>query len=348
MLNTNQSHKRNSWKYTLVIPALIAFLLLFQVHTIAQEREVIKSTSTNSSGIYITTNKNSTDSEMKNDAQVAKEKFGITIKYSKVKRNSKGEITGIKVAYKDKEGNTGTTQFNGKEPIKPIYFYKSGTKIGFGKSNIVNVYNDDSHGEGHGDGHGESYAFSFNDSIPDMANFNFDMEFPEAPEPPEPFELAELGELSELTEIVASPNAEVWSNIENSKIVIKKDGKKPIVIINGKLAEGSENLSKKEIEEIENSIKMNDNGEEETQITINGKDMAKIRKDAMKNAQIQIKRMRPQITAQAREDIERSRPDMDKARAEMEQARAEMLQAKAEMEQAKIELEKAKAALKTK
>lgn len=45
MLNKNQSKKSNSWKYTLVLPALVAFVSLFQIEVIAQEKvkeEIIK------------------------------------------------------------------------------------------------------------------------------------------------------------------------------------------------------------------------------------------------------------------------------------------------------------------
>ncbi|TDE53469.1 M56 family metallopeptidase [Flavobacterium sp. GT3P67] len=38
MLNKNQSNKRNSWKYALVLPALVAFISLFQIEVIAQEK----------------------------------------------------------------------------------------------------------------------------------------------------------------------------------------------------------------------------------------------------------------------------------------------------------------------
>ncbi|MBP4142138.1 M56 family metallopeptidase [Flavobacterium sp. P4023] len=38
MLNKNQSKKRNSWKYAVVIPALIAFVMLFQIKVVAQEK----------------------------------------------------------------------------------------------------------------------------------------------------------------------------------------------------------------------------------------------------------------------------------------------------------------------
>lgn len=50
MLNKNQSKKSNSWKYTLVLPALVAFVSLFQIEVIAQEKvkeETIKVESKN-------------------------------------------------------------------------------------------------------------------------------------------------------------------------------------------------------------------------------------------------------------------------------------------------------------
>jgi len=39
MLNKNQSHSSNSWKYAAVLPALIAFVFLFQVQVVAQEKK---------------------------------------------------------------------------------------------------------------------------------------------------------------------------------------------------------------------------------------------------------------------------------------------------------------------
>ena len=38
MLNKNQSKKSNSWKYTLILPVLVAFVSLFQIEVIAQEK----------------------------------------------------------------------------------------------------------------------------------------------------------------------------------------------------------------------------------------------------------------------------------------------------------------------
>jgi len=53
MLNKNQSNKRNSWKYASVVPALVGFVLLFQIEVVAQEKlkeEIIKVSSNDPSG----------------------------------------------------------------------------------------------------------------------------------------------------------------------------------------------------------------------------------------------------------------------------------------------------------
>ena len=42
MLNQNQSKKWNSWKYITVFPALVAFVFLFQIKVVAQEKEAPK------------------------------------------------------------------------------------------------------------------------------------------------------------------------------------------------------------------------------------------------------------------------------------------------------------------
>ena len=49
MLNKNQSNKWNSWKYITVFPALIAFIFLFQIEVVAQEKETPKQVKENKS-----------------------------------------------------------------------------------------------------------------------------------------------------------------------------------------------------------------------------------------------------------------------------------------------------------
>jgi hypothetical protein len=378
MLNKNQSHKRNSWKYAVIIPALIGFVFLFQIKVIAQEKEedvVFTKTMHKGNDIRVVVDKNSTDAEMKKDASKLKKEHGITLKYSKVKRNSDGEITGIKVEFKDKEGNKGVSQIDGKEPIKPIQFYKNDSGIGFGKPKQIRMFTNFNGGQ-----NDAPMAIAIGDSINIAGDFDFDMDLDmdlDLPEPPEAPETPEAAEWPE------APQAFAW-NDKDSKIVIKTgDGKKPMVIINGKVLS-----DEKEIEEAlqkygakgkgqgkgnaytySYSSSSDDDGDGQ-QIIINGKDVMKIRSQAMANANIQMKKLRPQmqkqmelVKAQAskskaemararaemdknRAEMNASKPEMEAAKAEMTKAREEMLKAKAEMEAAKAEYEKANAELK--
>lgn len=356
MLNKNQSKRRNSWKYALIIPALIGFIILFQIKTIAQEKEPTTSWNkkvNQENEIQFVINKNSSEEELKNESKKLKEQHGITLKCSKVKRNPQGEITGIKVEFKDKNGNKGVSHVEGDKPIESIYFYKNNETIGFGKPKTVRIYANVS-----GDGSKNDDASDSNDSITSEDNFNFDFDI----EVPEPAEMPELAEVPEIPEVP-------YINSKKSKIIIKKGGKKPVVIINGKMVEGDDSiLNEKEIAELKEAFVMNEDGED-TQIIINGKDMSKIRNEALQRAQIEIKRINPQVKAQieknkemvrremervkpkiekAKREMELSKPEMEKAKAEMLQAKAEMIKAKAEMEAARTELEKAKAELQRK
>lgn len=360
MLNKNQSHKRNSWKYAIVVPALIGFIFLFQVKTIAQEKEEERTFTREihkGDNIRVTVNKNTSDAEMKKEAANLKKDHGITLKYSKVKRNSNGEITGIKVEFKDKDGNKGVSQVDGKEPISPIHFYKNDSGVGFGKPRQMSVY---SYSRG-GNDNEPPMAVVMGDSIATAGNFDFDFDFdfdtPEAPEAPE---------------LPEAPEALSWG--DNQNVVIKTDGdKKPMVIINGKVLKDD-----KEIEEAMKKygvkgksvcITADSDGQK---VFINGNDVMKIRKDAMADARIQMKRMKPEMKRQIelvkankgqmkaemararaemdrnRAEMEASKPEMEAAKAEMNRVKEEMLKAKAEMEAAKAEYEKAKADLKNK
>ncbi|MGZ9675999.1 M56 family metallopeptidase [Flavobacterium sp. GNP001] len=54
MLNKNQSKKWNSWKYTTIVPALVAFFVLFQIEVVAQEK-ISTTTSSNTKNQNIST-----------------------------------------------------------------------------------------------------------------------------------------------------------------------------------------------------------------------------------------------------------------------------------------------------
>ena len=359
MLNKNQSHKRNSWKYALIIPALIGFVLLFQIKVIAQEKEESTFTKRVQHGdeIRVVVDKNSSEEELKKEAALLKEKHGITLKCSKIKRNSAGEITGIKVEYKDKDGNKGVSQVDGKEPIKPIHFYKNDESIGFGSPKQVRIFTNNRNEE-------RVIELATEDStrVADNFDFNFDFDI-EAPEAPESLEIPEAPEAPEAAEVPSFPK-HFWNDADTeTKIIVKKDGAKPLVILNGKVIEGDESvISKKELDELIDSSRKGADGDKK-HVYINWNDAVKIRTDAMANAKIEMKRMRPIIKKEmerakadmerakpemerVRREIEASQPEMEKAKTEMLQAKEEMQKAKAEMDAARAELEKARAELK--
>ena len=131
MLHTNQSNKRNVWKYATILPLLVGFMLLFQIETVAQVKEnPQKSNVAKVEAIGFSWDKNATDAEMKSDSEQLK-KQGIVYKFSNVKRNKKGEIIAIKIEFNDRKGNKGVKEIEGDEPIEPIYFSAEEGKIGF-------------------------------------------------------------------------------------------------------------------------------------------------------------------------------------------------------------------------
>ena len=136
MLNKNQSHKRNSWKFAVVLPLLVAFVICFQVKVIAQEKEIKPSQTKESFSQLnaIVVDKNSTDSDLKKEAELFKNNSGIEVKFSKIKRNSAGEIIAIKIEYKDKKGHKGNSYTNDSLPISPITIFKTKNAVGI-KSN---------------------------------------------------------------------------------------------------------------------------------------------------------------------------------------------------------------------
>ncbi|WP_281324037.1 M56 family metallopeptidase [Flavobacterium sp. IMCC34518] len=124
MLNKNQSKKWNSWKYVLVVPALVAFVFLFQMEVIAKEKNQIpkaeKLTSTsNDEDVYKIT-KNTTEEELKEKAETINKSYGITVLFSNTKRNSNNELTAITVELKKGKEISSNRNVASSEAIKPF------------------------------------------------------------------------------------------------------------------------------------------------------------------------------------------------------------------------------------
>ena len=118
MLNKNQSKKRNYLKYYAIIPALIAFVFLFQIKTIAQEKEQKEIAEKKDQVYVLKIQKNTTDRELKEIAEKLKQKYDIDMIVSKVKRNNKNELIAFKVDINKNTENPQSIEVDGDEAIK--------------------------------------------------------------------------------------------------------------------------------------------------------------------------------------------------------------------------------------
>ncbi|MES2485477.1 MAG: TonB-dependent receptor plug domain-containing protein [Bacteroidota bacterium] len=117
MLNKPKSKKQNSLKYILIIPALAAFMIFFQVDVVAQERTTEDSAQMqdpdNSDSVIIT--KYLKDDALTHHAEFLSKTYGVTVTLDNVTRNDEGYITGIKA---EVTGGMGKNVVNKKYEIK--------------------------------------------------------------------------------------------------------------------------------------------------------------------------------------------------------------------------------------
>ena len=141
MLNKNQSHKSNSWKYFLVIPVVAAFIFVFQIKVEAREKpfQILNSQKEAEQVTEVIITKNSSDKELKFDCEQIKKYANVDMKVSKVKRNSKGEITRIRVAYNDNNGSESVHEVESDQPIASFKFSIKKDKNGKGEVGFYDV-----------------------------------------------------------------------------------------------------------------------------------------------------------------------------------------------------------------
>lgn len=166
MLNKNQSRKRNYWKYLFVLPVIAAFLFYFQVKIIAQEKlyPVISSTTESATctknSFEMTITKDLTDKELKTIEDKFKNDNGIKFRFSKVRRNKTGEITRIKVSFKDKKGFKKDYFQDNSEAIKPVNFI-----LKFDSAGISDIQFNDDYNQNNRRNYGTSNNNDDNESI---------------------------------------------------------------------------------------------------------------------------------------------------------------------------------------
>lgn len=150
MLQKNRSNRIMQFKFALIIPVLIAFILIFNTKIIAQNKitKNAKIVHIDSKVLEIIISKDNTEAELekiKNDFL----KESITVKFKGIKRNSNGEIIAIKINVSSNVSNVNYSTST-DTPIKPIKitFDSDGNRISIGNSNmnhneLVFISNDD-------------------------------------------------------------------------------------------------------------------------------------------------------------------------------------------------------------
>lgn len=307
---------RNStlWNYSLAI----AFTFLVQFNSFAQsDKFSLTDNDTHKDDVVMTWNKNTPESEMKDDIKSLSDK-GITIKYSNVKRNSNDEITAIKIDYSDRKGNKGNLEYNNQKPIATIKFYKNGEEVGFGESN--NSSNMIA---------GNDFMNGFNNPQDLMKQFNFGN-----------------GDKNSQSFSFSFPNGGESLGQSKSKIMIQKDGKKPLVIEDGKITEGGADYTPEEIEKIKSENKVesfgNLNENDSNSFDLRNPQGLEDYKKQMQKMRVQMDKIIPN-----KEELGDSKSDFEQTKKEMLKAKEEMVKAREELEKAKKEVEKSKVKLKT-
>ncbi|ESU19219.1 hypothetical protein FCR2A7T_26430 [Flavobacterium cauense R2A-7] len=361
MLNKNQSSKKNAWKYFVVLPLLAFFMFQFQMRVLAQEKSLpkVETQQRNSKIVAIVIDKNSSESDIKKDIEMLKNEFGVTLKVSKIKRNSNGEITGIKVEYKDKDGRKGTSHTESDSPIQPIRFFKEinengkgtigfgfpkerGPREGLAKIKTIKHFNED------GDEvqvivEGDEDGFAWTD----------DLDIPSPPDAPG------LEDIPAPPDAPGAPRAPKAPKMVKKNVVIKQNGTKKEVWINGeKVTE--EILGDIDSENIDNVYVYNTKGEKgpkgfKGSKTISA-DEIKIIQDGDKKVIITTRNEDgkkivetidvKKIADEVKVEMERMRPEIEKAQKEAMEARKEALEArKKAMEEHKVAMKAHKEAM---
>ena len=131
MLNKNQSNKKNSWKYAIMLPLLGVFMFLFQVKVIAQDKVETKANGSIGYEIlsYMVEN-TCKDEVLEKISKFAKTEKGIDLKFQSVKRDKNNKIIAITIFSDNNFGQKLTHKVDGKLPIKSINIKFEKNKLG--------------------------------------------------------------------------------------------------------------------------------------------------------------------------------------------------------------------------
>jgi hypothetical protein len=365
MLNKNQSNKRNYWKYALVLPLLGAFVLIFQLKVVAQERKTTKQEITNKeTPFFIVIDKSTSEKDIKEYSAIVKSNYDGNLKFSKIKRNSNGEIIGIKVGFTQKDGRSGATEISGTKPIKTFYFIIKGDEMGFDEMGFERLK------KSKNNGNVTVSKYPITDSTVETSNALKSVkitdkdiyidgvkatndEFSELD--PNAIDKVEVNTFENSVKI---PTKTINISADNFEVkTISKE--KPLIILNGKRTLNSlEDLNKLDPNLIQsmnvlkgkNAIEKYGKDGENGAIEISTKENVDLLKSSSKNEQdrkeeVQSRKNEIQVRKdkiQSRKDEVQARKDEIQARKDEVQARKDEVQARKDEIQAKKDLEQAK------
>lgn len=131
MIHKSKSNNKSQWKYILLIPIFLAFVMTFNTKIVAQEKKLIE---VEELIMDLIINKSSSDASLTQEAANFKNETNINLSFKGIKRNSNDEITAIKI---DAKGDDLKASFqnSGNESIQPI-------KIAYdSKNNSISIGN---------------------------------------------------------------------------------------------------------------------------------------------------------------------------------------------------------------
>jgi hypothetical protein len=255
----------------------------------------------------MTWNANTPEQEMKDDIKALGE-HGVSIAYENVKRNSKDQITAIKVTYTDRKGNKGALEMDNQKPINTIKFFKQGENVGFGEPKSNDFLSSANGFSGFSNGQSPMQLFNFSPGGTDENAKSYSFSFSDD------------------------------NSSTKSRIFIQKDGKNPLVIEDGKVVQGGDDYTKEELEEIQKNKSVEPSDDAFLNFNFNDES----------NLAEQMKKMQEQLNQLMQKQQDNSQPKeneklLQESKEELEKAKEELKKAKEELQKTKSTLKTQKA-----
>lgn len=303
---------------------LSTFLVGMSEVSFAQNKRMEQEQMTNvkNNSFELRIDKNMTDAQLKQDEADAK-KFDFEVTFSGVKRNDKKEITAIKIAYKDKDGNSGNYNVGSDKPIDLITISKQFDGTGKGNINIQSGNNKRAKfagfGEGFEDGGVEMF---FNDDR--FQNFN-----------PEIFK--ELLEKQQFAFTDKFGDFEKFKDLQKGFQMDSLDGNFKIFRFNdGEMQMDNPDMKLEEETEKDGMItKKYSDGKGNTMIFSEKKWSNEEKMDDLEKMKSDLSEQKKKIIIEKKSTKEETKADLEKLRQELEKTKADLEKLKSDLQKDK-------------